>query len=308
VQSTGVTSHLPLTGETTDIAIEVEGYIPPVPGMTAYEQERIISPDYFQSMRIPILQGRDFLNTDTAERPGAVIISESLAKKYLSNGIALGRRIRRGGVGSDNDWSTVVGVVGDIRHFGLAKEIQPILYFPYTQVEERNFTIVARISGNPSAMTDVIQQQVHSIDKDLAVFEIESMDQTVHESIAQPRFNLYLIASFSLLAVALACIGIYGVISYSVSQRTQEFGIRIALGARSKDILSIILKEGLLIGSLAALAVGRLLSALLFRVNPNDPAAHTMVALVLAVIALCACLAPGLRATRIDPARTLKSE
>jgi putative ABC transport system permease protein len=164
-------------------------------------------------------------------------------------------------------------------------------------------------------MTDLIQQQVHSIDKDLAVFEIQSMEQTVRESIAQPQFNLYLIASFSLLAVVLACIGIYGVISYTVSQRKQEFGIRIALGAQSKNILSIILKEGLLLvcgglflGSLAAIGVGRLLSSLVFQVNPNDPVAHTIVASLLATIALSACLAPGLRATRIDPARTLKSE
>lgn len=315
VQSAAVISKLPLSGDTTDIAIEVEGYIPPVPGMIAYEQERIISPDYFQCMKIPILQGRDFLNTDTADGPGAVIISDSLAKKYLPNGNPVGKRIRRGGVGSDSDWSTVVGVVGDIRHFGLEKEIQPMIYFPYTQVPERESRIVARISGNPRAMADLIQQQVHSIDKDLAVFQIQSTEQTVQESIAQPRFNLYLIATFSLLAVVLACIGIYGVISYTVSQRTQEFGIRIALGARSKDILSILLKEGLLlvcgrllIGSLAAMPVGRLISSLLFQVNPNDPAAHTVVAVMLMVIALGACLAPGLRATRIDPARMLKSE
>jgi putative ABC transport system permease protein len=308
-------SHLPLSGDTTDIALEIEGYIPPVPGMTAYEQSRIISTDYFRTMTIPLLQGREFLTSDSAERPNAVIVSESFAKKYFPAGNPIGKRIRRGGVGSRNDWSMVVGVVGDIRHFGLAKEIRPQIYFPYTQVPERSVTIVARIFGTPRAMTDLIQRQVHAIDKDLAVYEIQSMEQTVRESIAQPRFNLYLTASFSLLAVVLACIGIYGVISYTVSRQTKEFGIRIALGARSKDILSIVMKEGLLlvcaglvIGSFAAIALGRTLSSLVFRVNPNDPASHILVAGMLAAIALAACVAPAVRAIRIDPARTLRAE
>ena len=315
VEHAATVSHLPLSGDTNDIAFGVEGFVSPVPDLEAYEQARVVSPSYFSTMRIPLLKGRDFAESDTMDRPGVVIISESVAKKYLSGQEPVGKRIRLGGVRSDFPWITIVGVVGDIKHTGLDQESKPTIYFPFHQRPEREMTIVARMKTTRESALSIVPDVVRQIDRDQPVYQNQWMERYISDSTAHTRLNLFVLMFFALLSAALACLGIYAVIAFSVSRRVREFGVRLALGEQPLGLLKLVLREssiligvGLFIGIASALVAGRLLSGLIFGIQPSDPQALLLVTILLGALALVACFPAALRASRIDPAQSLKSE
>ena len=274
---------------------------------------RIVSPGYFQTMGIPLLRGRDFTDADGAAPAQAVmIVSQATAKKFWGDENPLGRTLRR----SANPATafTIVGVVGDVRSTVLTKE-SPALYYPVAARVAPLMDVVVRTSGGPEALLPGIRQKVRELDGELALANVRTMQQWISNSAAQPRLNTVLLSVFASVALLIASIGIYGVLAYSVSQRTGEIGVRMALGATPRGMLRLIVGEGMRVacigigaGLLGGLALGRALSSLVFGVPVRDPATFLGVALTLAVVALAACAIPALRASRVDPMVALRYE
>jgi putative ABC transport system permease protein len=239
------------------------------------------------------------------------IINETLARLHWPNEDPVGRRVSF----DDEEWVEIVGVVRDVRHNGLDSEPRAEIYLPYRQAPLRFMSLVVKTQSDPLEMAGAVRSQVMAVDGDLPVYRVMSLEQIVSESVAQPRFNLVLLGTFSLLALVLAAIGIYGVMSYAVSQRMHEIGIRIALGARPGDVLKMVVRQGveltvagLGVGLAAAWALTRVLSGLLFGVTPTDPPTFVGVSLMLAVVAFLATYLPARRATRVDPLNALRDE
>ncbi|HEV7475787.1 MAG TPA: ABC transporter permease [Pyrinomonadaceae bacterium] len=315
VQSAAVISPLPLGGSFEAYTFDIAGRPPFPPGQQPSSDSRVISADYFRTMSIPVKQGRAFTDQDREKTTPVVIINETFARLYFPGQEAVGQRI----IPMDQAkpiTREIVGVVGDVRHAGLDADSGAEYYIPYQQASVDNLTIVARSSaGNPSSLGPSLREVIRSIDKDQPIFNLRTMTQLLDESIAQRRFNLTLLGGFSLLALVLASIGIYGVMSYSVAQRTREIGVRIALGAQARDVLRMILGQGLILtliglglGLAGAFALTRFLATLLFGVTATNPWAYTVVSLVLGAVALVACLIPARRATKVDPLIALRYE
>jgi putative ABC transport system permease protein len=284
------------------------------------ETDRLrVSPNYFETMGIRLLQGRWFTNTDTAYSAPVVVINETLARRIWPNEDPIGKRIKFG-LPEDQDeedkpWREVIGVVNDVKMNGVDRPTTMQTYLPFSQMPGASVGLVVRAERDPAALAPAVEQEIHAIDKDLPVFSIWTMDQLLGNSIAQRRLTLVLLASFAALALLLAAVGIYGVISYAVRQRTHEFGIRLALGARARDVLALILKQGLKLtligiglGLLAAYALTRLLESLLFGVRPTDALTFGVIVVVLLGVALLACWIPARRATKVDPLVALRHE
>ena len=277
---------------------------------------RAVSPDYFQTFGIPQLGGRSFSDTDTAASQRVAIVDETFAKKYLG-GNALGRRIS-----DDEDekhkpiWMQVVGVVATAHDNFLERTPAGEVYMPFAQIngfQEANF--VARTSANPAAMLPALRHAIWSVDKDAPITDVYTMDQIVSDSVAEPRYQAVLLGSFGGLGLILAMVGIYGVISYSVTQRTREIGVRMALGAQPHSVLRMILREGMFLAAAGivagiggALALGRVLRSLLFEIKPTDPATFISVSITLALVAFAACYLPARRAMKVDPIVALRYE
>jgi len=268
-------------------------------------------------MQIPLRQGRDFGPQDFADNAPLVgIANDVLVRQYFANEDPLGKRIRWAR-DPQIHWITIVGVVGDVKHFGLDLPEQPTLYSPYTQINpwKRWMAIAARTQSSPESMTQAVKQQIWKIDSQLPITEVKTMNEVSAASFAARRFNMLLLAIFAGLALVLAAVGIYGVMSYAVTQRTQEIGIRMALGARAPDVLKLIIRNGMtltllgvLIGVGGALALTRLLTTLLFGVTPTDKPTFIAVSAVLILVALVACYLPARRATKVDPLVALRYE
>ena len=309
IQSAGIVSDLPLSGMNADRSFTHEG-IP-----TAEQQRhppsadyRHCSPDYFQAIGIPLLRGRIFTGQDVPNAEPVAIINETLARQIWPNEDAIGKRIAFFAPRGLEPWRVVVGVVGDVKHRGLNMETRPEIYVPYAQVPIGTMTLVVRTAGDPTIVTPSIRNAVRALDTDLPLFNVRLLDRLCAESIAPQRFQMWLLGSFAILALLLAALGIYGVLSYSVSQRTHEIGLRLALGAQTSDVLRMILQQALIltllgvaIGWLAASALLRLMRSLLFGVSPSDPLTFIAIAFLLTVVALLACWMPARRATQIDP-------
>jgi putative ABC transport system permease protein len=262
-------------------------------------------------MGISLTGGRDFNDRDDADAPPVAIINETLARRHWPNEDPLGRRISF----DDEEWVEIIGVVRDVRHTGLDSEPRAEVYLPFQQASMRFMTLVVKTQAEPLEMVGAVRSQVMAVDGDLPVYRVMSLEQIVSESVAQPRFNMVLLASFSFLALVLAAIGIYGVMSYAVSQRTHEIGIRMAMGARTGDVMKMVVRQGvgltlagLGVGLAAAWALTRVLSGFLFGVTPTDPLTFIGVSLVLAVVAFLATYLPARRATRVDPLNALRYE
>jgi len=319
VESAGVGMSLPPNLlEVTDY-FTVEGQAAVSERMLGLADLVFASPNYFQALGVPLLKGRLFSAADRADAAKVAIINLTLARHYWPNENPIGKRLRTGGPERPNNpWMEVVGVVGDIKYSGLDAAPEMVLYEPYQQAAWSSMYLVVRTSSkldNPATLASAVQNAVWSLDKDLPVAHIRTMEQLLSESVEQPRFRTVLLEIFALIAVSLATVGIYGVLAYSVSQRRHEIGIRMAIGARRSDVLWLVVGQGMLltfigvaIGVTGAFVLTRFLSTLLYEVRPTDPATFVVVPLLLAGVALLACYIPAWRAMRVDPMVSLRHE
>ena len=285
------------------------GQIPPI----AYVIR--VSPDYFRSLDITLQRGRFFTDADIKNSPRVTIINATLQRRFFPNEDAIGKRIN---TGNDQQpiWNEIVGVVGDVKYNGMADEVQPAFYQPLAQAQSSSINLILKTdTADPLVLTPPLRNLVKSIDNELPVGMVESMDQRVALDTAHPRFRATLISIFAVLALVLACIGVYGVISYSVANRTHEIGIRMALGAGSFNVLKLVIGQGMklsiagiLIGLIAAFGLTRLMHKLLFEVSASDPSTFMTVAMILSAVALLACYIPARRATKVDPLTALHDE
>ena len=293
----------------------IVGNPPLPPGKSTTADYATVSPDYFRVMRVPLLRGRFFSEQDSPSNPKVAIISETLARRYFPNQDPIGRQMRFGFPPNSNVSREIVGVVGDVRDVALSRKPGPMMYVAFAQAPLYGGEVVVRSSLSPSSVAAGIRRAVHSIDKDLPVTDVESFPDALGASVAQERFRTLLLSSFSAIALILAAVGIFGVISYWASRRTHEIGIRMALGSTPGRILRLVLGEsaklvfaGLGVGLPAALVLARFLSSLLYGIRPSDPLTFIAVALILTGVALLACYIPARRATKVDPIIALRYE
>jgi putative ABC transport system permease protein len=266
-------------------------------------------------MGIPMRQGRPFADSDKKDAPAVVIINEAAARRFFPNEDPLGKRFKRGRAESQFPWLMVVGIVGGVSHTTLGLPSQPEVYLPFQQSPDAIITLVARTKSDPRGLAATVRREVSGVDKDLPVSNLKFMDEIVAGTVSQPRVYALLLGIFAILALVLAAIGIYGVISYSVTQRTHEIGIRMALGAQTKDVLALIVKQGMALalvgiffGLLASLALTRVLSSQLYGISSTDPVTFTGISLLLMLVAIIACYIPALRATRLSPMIAVRYE
>jgi predicted permease len=316
VVSAGYTTAMPLTwkGGTNSFVIEGRDQ---GPGQDA--QSRQISTGYMETMGVKLRQGRFFGDHDDAQSQPVAVINETMARQFWSGENALGKRFKLGSVDSQNPWVTVVGVVGDIKEMGLEAPTKAEMFFPYQQLPRMLWNmprdLAVRTTGDPMSVVAAVRQAVWSVDRNQPVSNIRTMDEILSEEVAQRRIGMTLLAAFAALALALASLGIYGVLSYSVAQRTQEIGLRMALGAGRKDVLRMVVADGMrlaaagvAIGLGASFALTWLMAGLLFGVSASDPLTLGGVTLLLITVALLACFIPARRAMRVDPMVALRCE
>jgi putative ABC transport system permease protein len=312
VEAAGVTSHLPLGGDNTNSGLLIEGRTFP-DNDPPFADDRLVSPGYFKAMGIPILKGRGFTERDDATAPRVALINETLARKFFPGEDPIGKRIDMNW--KSEGWQEVIGVVGDVRHDGLDLPLFPTVYVPYRQAIDGGMTLVVRAQNDPLQLAGAVRAQVRALDPNQPISSLRTMDEVTSESVGPRRFSTTLFGAFAALALFLAALGIYGVIAYSVTQRTHEIGIRMALGARRRDVLRLVIGHGLrpvglgvLAGLLAALPLTRLLSGLLFGVGATDPWTFAGIPLLLSGVGLLACYFPARRAARLDPLTALRHE
>jgi putative ABC transport system permease protein len=297
------------------LAFSIVGNPPLPPGKSNTADYTTVSPDYFRVMRIPLLRGRLFSEQDSPSNPNVAIVSETLSRRYFPNQDPIGRQMRFGFPPNSNVPREIIGVVGDLRDVALSRKPGPMMYVPFAQAPLYGGEVVVRSSSSASSVAAGIRQTVRSIDKDLPVTDVESFPEAVGASVAQERFRTLLMSSFSAIALILSAVGIFGVISYSASQRTHEIGIRIALGAQQFNVLRLILGQGtklallgLVIGAAAALPLTHLMAGLLYGISATDPLTFGAVGIVLLGVAVTACYIPARRAMRVDPMVALRHE
>ncbi len=316
IESGGFATGLPPVQGTSYSDTQIEGFVPqpggPNQNVNFYQT---VSKDYFNAMHVRLIEGRLFDERDAPNAPDVAIINQTMARTFWGNDSAIGRRIRPGFSGA---WCTIVGVVADVKNGGLEKPTGTELYLPYGQSHaqgQRSFFIVARSPGNLATVVSAIRRELRDLDPTLPLANVRTLNEVMSAAQSSPRFLALLLMLFSGVALALAAVGTYGVISYSVAQRTREFGVRIALGAQPGDVLGIVLGRGLILtaagiagGLVGAFVLTRFLSSLLFGVTPTDPATFAAVSFVLGAVAFLACYIPARRATRVDPMVALRYE
>jgi putative ABC transport system permease protein len=311
----------------------VDGQPKPPRDQTPLMEACTVTPDYFRAMGIPLLRGRYFTDQDNrsflagrdlsklndGERMiagvNAIIIDEEFAKRHWPNDDAVGKQIRFG-TDSGSPRLTVVGVVGRVKMEGLAQDSNRVQgYFPFFQLPFSGMTVIIKSSGDPNSLIGTAREQVKNVDPEQPIYNVRTMHDIRAESIASERLNLTLFSIFAGIALVLAVVGIYGVMSYSVTQRTHEIGIRMAIGAQPRDVFRMILGQGMIlafigigVGLVAAYLLTRLMATMLFNITPTDPATFAVIAVVLATVALLACYLPGRRATKVEPVVSLRYE
>jgi predicted permease len=312
VTATGAVSALPLTSAIGWGGMHIEGYVPPPNEPELQVDQRASTPPYFSTMQIPLIRGRMFAETDTDKMPPVAIIDQKMADRFWPHGDAIGKRIRRS---NDSPWITVVGVVGVVKEYGLDTDSRMVVYYPHGQVRNGTLYVVARTTSDTASTTAAIIHLVNAINPDVPVYDIATMDQRVQDSMARQRFAMTMLAGFAAFAMILAAIGIYGVMSFLVTQGTADIAIRMALGARRASILSLVFQQGMrlalvgiVVGLAGALGLTRMMSSLLFGVTPTDPFTFFSVLALLLFVAVSACLFPAGRAMRIDPMVALRTE
>jgi putative ABC transport system permease protein len=317
VTAAGLVTDIPLYGGSST-GFDIEGRPEAAPGTRAMSDYRLISSDYFAAMGMRLAKGRVFSRHDNETAPGVVIINETLAARFFAGEDPIGRRLDLSG--DPKDLREIVGVVGDVRNYGLDAEVKPEVYVPFLQSAPSYLAsvvsapvIVVRSAMEASALGSAVREQVQALDKDQPVSEIKTMEWYLADSMAQRRFNMFLLGAFAGLALVLAAVGIYGVIAYTVTQRTHEMGIRIALGAKGGDILRLVFSNamattltGIALGLAAAFALTRLLRSLLYQVSPTDPLIFAAIPLLLLTVAIIATYLPARRAMKVDPITALR--
>lgn len=310
VEHVGMVSELPLSGQPNDMPYTVEGR-PPVSSDQAFDDDfRRVNTRYFSAMRIPFLRGRNFTEQEVRESAKLVIISDLLARQVFPNEEPIGKRLI---MAMNNQPFEIIGIVGDIRHRALESTPSPAMYVPSNQAPWMN--IVLRTQGDPASLAGAVRNEVRALDPDQPVAMMRTMDQWMETAVAGPRYRTALLALFAFVALVLASTGIYGVMSYSVSQRTHEIGVRMALGARRMDVMKLVVRQGMTLvtvgvalGVLGAMALTRVMSTLLFGVTAKDPLTFVVVATLLTLVAFVACYLPARRATKVDPLVALRYE
>jgi len=324
VQSASGINHLPLAGDEWGFRFHIEGRPPERPGEESVATYRAVFPGYFRTMSIPILRGRDVTNADNLRSPGVVAINNYFARRYWPGEDAIGKRITFDDPAKNPSWLTVVGVVKDTARSSWVSPPEEEVFLPYLQNRAyldtpsppySYLTLIVRTAGEPESLAPAIRGAIHSLDKNIPLSEIQTMDHVVAEATGQSRFYLILLGAFGTVALVLAGVGIYGVMSYSVSRRTQEIGIRMALGAQGRDVLRLVVFQGIIqalvgvaVGLAGALVLSRLMAGLLYGTRPNDPATFAAVVLVLSGVAVAASYVPARRATKVDPIVALRYE
>jgi predicted permease len=316
VQSAAVANNLPLTYNGDSMNISVEAIPDPPPDQQPDVIYRVIGPDYFSTMGIPIVRGRDFTDEDKGDSKDVVVISEKTAQHYWQGQDPIGKRLKPGSSTSNAPWREVIGIVKDVRQNDLIAPPKMQMYLNYRQLKSVPANaLVVRTSIEPMSLAGSVRNFIWSVDKDQSVADIDTMDHIVSEAVARQRFSMMLLGFFAAVALLLASIGLYGVMSYSVAQRTREIGVRIALGARRADVLQMTVKQGLklvgagmLLGLAAAFVLTRIMATLLYGISATDPITFLGISLVLLVVAILASYVPALRATRVDPIIALRAQ
>ena len=314
VEVVGAANCLPFDNNNTDFSFQIENYVPRSGNDVPDNEAREVLPGYFAALGIPLVRGRLLTEGDTHDAPGAVVINQAMVRRYWPDGEdPIGKRLR---IDKDGPWSTIVGIVGDVHGFGLDQPVRAEMYLPYEQMRRSaGQAIVMRVSGDPAAMANAARVALAEIDPGQPIFDVRPMSELVSASLAQRRFALMLMLVFAAVALLLAAVGIYGVMSYTVAQRTQEIGIRVALGATPGSVLSMVVRDGmrlvglgLAVGLVASLLLTRLVSSMLYGVSATDVPTFIAIAAVLAAVALVAIVIPARRATRVDPMLALRAD
>jgi len=317
-KAAGLVNSLPLSGEGIDGDVGVRGYVPASPADAPHSEKYLISPDYFRVMGIPLLKGRFFNSGDVPGAPPVAIINEAMARQFWPDSDPIGKEIQFHWINAD--WQRVVGVVGDVKNVSLDQPVPLETYLPYSQaidpsVEPYGLTLIVKTKGDPLAAVPMVRGQVLDLDRDQPVSDVNSLSKVLSNSVSQPKSITFILGFFAGIALLLAAVGIYGVISYWVSHRTKEIGIRMALGADRASVLGMvagqaakIILAGIGIGLIGAFALTRLMSTLLFGVAPTDPLTFSLILAMLVIIGLLASYIPALKATRIDPVTAIRYE
>jgi putative ABC transport system permease protein len=312
VVSVGAVTHLPLSQDNLRLTFNIDGRPATAPGEEYLAEARAVSPNYFRTMSIPVLSGRDFTERDNIQSARAIIINAKMADIYWPGEDPVGKRLIMEGEKAPRE---IVGVVGDVKHWGLEEESRPEMYWPLYQEPLVFTSVVIRSKTDPASLAAAVRSEVKAIDNDQPVYRVRTMEQLLSRSVAAERFSMLLLAIFALVALVLAAVGIYGVIAYSVSQRTREIGIRMAMGAEARDVLGLVVRQGLrlaaagvAIGIGGALALTRVMAGLLYGVSTTDFETFVAVPLLLTMVAALASYIPARRATKVDPMVALRYE
>ena len=318
VRSAAAVSFIPLTNVRGSKGFSIEGRVPPAAGEIPMAGYDAVTPGYFESLQIPLHSGRDFSWRDTPRAQRVVVINEAMSRTYWPGEDPLGKRIKLGAPDDPLPWWTIAAVVGDIREFDVLTPPRPTLYLPVSQADDSIYVLrdwVVRASDDPITVASSIRAAMREVDPDLPVSRLRSLEQVRNISVAPQRFNLSLFGLFAALALVLTAVGIYGVMAYSVAQRTREIGIRMALGAQRGDVVKLVLAQGVrhaalgvILGLAGAFSLTRLMASLLYGVRPTDPLTFAGVTLILAGVALLACYLPARRAMHVDPMVALRYE
>jgi putative ABC transport system permease protein len=312
MQAVALTSSLPFATGNPSFIVLMNGQEEVRPGMPA-ANFRSVSPDYFRVMGIPLLKGREFSGADHERAPMVTIINETMAKRYWPNADPIGQRIKE--TSNERAWREIVGIVGSVRHRSRGEEPRPEMFVPWSQVSATTLNLTVRTQSEPASFAAALHRAVVAIDANLPVFEVRTMEDRLFESVALPRFRTALLGVFAALALVMAVVGLYAVMVFSVAQRARELGIRIALGAQRRDVIGLVLRQGVklvgigvLIGLVGAWALTRVLTTLLYEVKPTDPLTFLAVPVLLVVVAISACWLPARQAAGVDPITALRCE
>ncbi|HEY6332629.1 MAG TPA: FtsX-like permease family protein, partial [Blastocatellia bacterium] len=321
VQSVGLTSNLPLRGIMFD-PITIQGKPQSSASDMTFVEKEAITPGYFKTVGVELIRGRDFDDNDRADTENVCIINQTMARQLFNGEDPIGKEVKHGQPEDPFPWMKVVGIVGDVRHGGLDSQASPGMFMPYRQVIPlyvdalaRKMSLSVRATAISGPLASSIRDAIWSLNGDMPIYDVKTMDNLISESAAEPRMRTTLLGAFAVLAIIMASVGLYGVMSQAVLRRQHELGIRLALGASSADVLRLVLAEGMALaavgvvaGLLGAFALARLASSLLFGVSARDPMTYVMVSIFLLLVSLAASYLPARRATRVDPLSTLRSE
>ena len=314
VRSAGTVSYLPITSGGAATIFDIEGRPPLPPGEELVGDVRVVDGGYFGTMGIPLLQGRTFNERELTDESHVVVINETMARDYFPGEDPIGKRVTIS-MKDENVPSEIIGVVRDARYIGLDTAVRPMTYWPYPELVYSGMTLVVRTEGEPLALAESVRREVLAIDKDQPVADVRTMESWVSDSVSRTRFSAMLLGIFAGVALLLAAVGIFGVMSYAVSERTHEIGVRMALGARTSDVLALVVRQGMVlalvgvgIGLGAAFGLTRVMVSLLFGISATDPITFAAIPVLLALVALLACYLPARRAARVDPMIALRYE